>query len=323
MLSGDDHDFDNTLYIVPPRQEELTVAYFGADKADDSTGLRYYLERALGESPRRKVRVETIPAEQPLQSELTQAMRLAVVAGPLREERADALHKYVANGGTLLVTLLDSDASTLRRLADLPELGIAEASGKDFSLFGEISFGHPLFAPFADPRFGDFTKIHFWKHRRVTLPDAAKVNVLARFDNGDLAIIERTIGTGSLMVMTSSWRPADSQLATSSKFVPLMLSLLDRGQRENERMQFTVGDKMDGQEPSAGRADQPGIVDVVGRKVAVNLAADESRTSPLAVEELEQRGARLTSDEVRQATAARHASCASSNWKTGRSCGVG
>ena len=51
-----------------------------------------------------------------------------------------------------------------------------------FQIFAEIDFSHPLFAPFADPRFSDFTKIHFWKYRRLeasALPDA---HVVAKFD---------------------------------------------------------------------------------------------------------------------------------------------
>ncbi len=58
---------------------------------------------------------------------------------------------------------------TLAALTGWPDIQIAEASG-DYALLGQIDFTHPLFAPFADPRFSDFSHIHFWKHRRVTFP---------------------------------------------------------------------------------------------------------------------------------------------------------
>ena len=60
-------------------------------------------------------------------------------------------------------------SQTLAALTGLPELQITEAGG-DYALLGEIDFTHPLFAPFDDPRFSDFSHIHFWKHRRMEFP---------------------------------------------------------------------------------------------------------------------------------------------------------
>ena len=42
-----------------------------------------------------------------------------------------------------------------------------EAAVANYAMFGQMDFTHPLFAPFSDPRFGDFTKIRFWKHRKL------------------------------------------------------------------------------------------------------------------------------------------------------------
>ena len=51
--------------------------------------------------------------------------------------------------------------------------------------------------------------------------------MLARFENGDAAVIEKLVGKGRLVVLASGWQPADGQLARSSKFVPLMWALLE------------------------------------------------------------------------------------------------
>ena len=45
--------------------------------------------------------------------------------------------------------------------------------------------------------------------------------MLARFEAGDVAVAEKTDGKGRLVVFASGWQPVDSQLARSSKFVPL------------------------------------------------------------------------------------------------------
>jgi hypothetical protein len=69
-------------------------------------------------------------------------------------------------------------------------------------MLAEIDFRHPVFAPFVDPRFSDFTKIHFWKHRRLDpagLPDA---RVLAKFESGDPALLEIPVGKGRDLVLT-------------------------------------------------------------------------------------------------------------------------
>jgi hypothetical protein len=72
------------------------------------------------------------------------------------------------------------------------------------------------------------------------LPDA---RVLARFDSGDPAWIELPVGKGSLLVFTCGWHPSDSQLALSSKFVPLLYSILEYGGvRAGQQSQYFVGD---------------------------------------------------------------------------------
>jgi len=56
---------------------------------------------------------------------------------------------------------------------------------------------------------------------------ATPLRVLARFDSGDPAWVERRVGAGRLFALAGSWRPADSQLALSGKFVVLISRLLD------------------------------------------------------------------------------------------------
>ena len=108
-----------------------------------------------------------------------------------------------------------------------------------------------VFAPFADPRFSDFTHIHFWKHRRVEIPATAQARVLAKFDDGSPALLQFSVGKGNLLVLASGWNPADSQFAVSSKFPPFMQMLLDwSGAATPSRFQFLTGDAI----PSPGSA---------------------------------------------------------------------
>ena len=49
---------------------------------------------------------------------------------------------------------------------------------------------------------------------------------------GDPAIVQIPLGKGSVIVFTTSWRPSDSQLALSSKFVPLLGAILEQSSNQ-------------------------------------------------------------------------------------------
>ncbi len=55
ILTGELSDFDNTLYVTPIRQAEITIVYIGHDRADDQQGLQYFLRLALADTCRRGV----------------------------------------------------------------------------------------------------------------------------------------------------------------------------------------------------------------------------------------------------------------------------
>jgi hypothetical protein len=321
ILSGDDHEFDNTLYVVSPRREHVRVLYVGDDAADDVQGLRYFFESAATGTSRRTVELISRASQEAISAADLLDTRLAVIATNVSDSQAAALRQYMEQGGVGLCVMRDAAAAEgVARLLKQDALPTEEAAAGDYALLGQIDFAHPLFAQFSDPRFADFTKIRFWRHRRVRLPDDNAMHVLARFDQGDPFLFEQVIGKGRLLVATSGWHPTDSQLALSTKFVPLVGGLLERPQPGYEQSQHTVYEPIelppaaesgprqmfgpDGRKlelPEAATAfaaaDRPGIYRLAfsGRELplAVNLDADESRTAPFAVEELESRGARL------------------------------
>ena len=328
-LTGDEVDFDNHSFYVAPESERVTIAWLGSDSANDPANLRYYLQRVFSETPRRKVEMIS-PTMQTFSPELLTQAAFAVVPSRLAADEITALRDWLVRGKTALLVLTDAQMGpTLAALTGLPEIHITEATG-NFALLGEIDFTHPIFAPFADPRFSDFAHIHFWKHRHLEIPATANARVLAKFDDGSPALAQFTVGKGNLLVLASGWNPADSQFAVSSKFPPLMQTLLDwSGSAAPARSQFLTGDaipspasadttvewqKPDGKKLSLAigapftETDLPGIyVATFGgkeRRFAVNLTLDESRTAPLSPDELARLGVPLqTAAEVPSAKA--------------------
>ena len=248
-LSGDEVDFDNVSYYAAPEVEHVSIAWFGLDSDNDPTKMRYYLQRAFPDTLRRQVKVISPTVQLTFSPELLNQAAFAVIPGRLAPEEITAAHDWLAHGKTALFVLTDEQAApTLAALTDLHEIKITEAGG-EYALLGEIDFTHPIFVPFADPRFSDFAHIHFWKHRRLEIPAAANARVLAKFDDGSPALTQIPVGQGNLLVLASGWNPADSQFAVSSKFPPLMQTLLDwSGAAAPSRFQFLTGEAI----PSPG-----------------------------------------------------------------------
>jgi hypothetical protein len=69
--------------------------------------------------------------------------------------------------------------------------------------------------------------VHFWKYRRIDCTPLPGCRVLATFDGGAVAIGEFRVGSGRVVFFTSGWHPSDSQLAVSTKFVPMLNGLVD------------------------------------------------------------------------------------------------
>jgi hypothetical protein len=323
-LRGDTEDFDNHLYLTSESRPSSTVIYLGRDAPDDPSGLSYYLKRAFEAITRREVKFDARSPKASLSLPPGLAVPLVVLSEETSDENVAVLRRFARDGGTVLfVVSAAGKAPTLSALADVPTVETEDSPAQSDALLSEIAFDHPLFAPFATPQYNDFTKIRFWKYRRLGAQSLGKARVLARFEKGDPAVIEKPIEKGRLVILTSGWNPADSQLARSSKFLPLVSALLENPiagpdlsatRLVGEPVPMPEGAvavrKPDGSrvELAPGRsafeeADAPGIYEVEtakgAREFAVNLDPSESNTTPLAAETLEQYGCRLAANASR------------------------
>jgi len=324
VLTGDDQDFDNTLYVMPELRQQVNILYVGSDDPNDAAGMLYYLRQAFGAGKALTSHVVHRSGGETLSAIDVDAAHLIVVTDPLNQQSITPLRHYLESGKPLLlVTKSAESTAALSGLAGLNRIESQEADVGRYTMLGRLEFDHPLLKPFSDPRFGDFTRIHFWKYRRVNLADCPEARVLARFDNNDPAWFEIPVGRGTLLVWTSGWQPSDSDLALSSKFVPLLYGTLEYGGTLTEhRSQYFVGDavpmfsqmppaatdiqirrpdgsvvRLDKDRQDFAQTDLPGVYTIqssAGERVfALNLPAGESRTDPMPVEDLEKFGVSL------------------------------
>ena len=332
ILTGDDHDFDNRLYLAPHLKQQINIVYIGSESPDDPREMPYYVQRCFGASQALNPKIIFHPADSVLADADIATAHFVIVADVLERKLVGALRQYLQSGRTaLLVMKSPQSAATVAALTGIDNLQSEEAEIDGYAMLDRIEFNHPLLAPFAEPRFGDFTNIHFWKYRSVDMTQLPDARVLASFDSNEPALFEQPVGTGSLLVLASSWHPSDSQLALSSKFVPLLYSILEYGGvLVGHRSQHFVGDSIpiprspmptlslpngsqpadlkirkpddsvispDASQQSFAEADQPGIYTIESsagnRLFAVNLPVAECRTSPMSVEDLEGLGVSL------------------------------
>ena len=317
VLTGDDEPFDNVVHVLPPQPVEVRVAYIGADAQGEAREPLFFLRRALPESRRQTAKVVAFaPASAP-SAEAVGAARLVVVTAAVPDATADALRAAAEKGGTVVFAPGNAAAGpTLSRLVGQAGLGLSEERPPSHALLAALDFRHPLLAPFNDPRFSDFTRIHWWRYRRVSgeLPPTAKV--VARFDTGDPAWVDFSVGRGRVVFLASSWSVADSQFALSSKFIPWLFGLLDlAGAGLEVAAHPRVGDALalpEGRTSPVAVRQPDGVVAQAGPEVArwevtmpgtyrvgdtvrvgVNMDPAEGRTAPLPPDRLESVGVRM------------------------------
>jgi hypothetical protein len=331
VLTGDDHDFDNALYIAPHLTQQANILYIGSDKDGDFEGMLYYVQRAFRATGSLDPHVIWRSAENLTDADIA-AAHLIIVTDAIAPGCIDSVRRYLESGRTVLLVLKSPDtAKTIAALAGIETIESQEADVNTYAMLDRIEFKHPLLAPFSEPRFGDFTRIHFWKHRQINIDNLPGAEVLAWFDSNDPALFELHVAKGSLLVLASGWHPSDSQLALSSKFVPLLYSILEYGGIfANRQSQYFVGDNvpispstgsgsanpstrlrtgieirkpddsviaLDAGQESFTQTDLPGIYTIKsppGNQVfALNLPAKECQTAVMPIEDLEGFGVRL------------------------------
>ena len=335
QLEGDNSDFDNRYYMSrsEPIQSRLLCVEAGSRAPDESLG--YFLRQLPMSDAARTV---TFQSREPASQEpwpSAEDTPLIVASHDLSTSDLDGLAIYLNQGGNLL-WVWDSVASVksgvsqskpfdytvgLEKLSGLSDFKVSEAEVRQYAMLESIDFKHPLFADLSDSKFNDFSKIRFWKHRRLETQQHDAWRILAKFDDGSPALICKEHGTGKLWILMAGWQPSESQLALSTKFVPFISSLYRMATPViQDPSSYRVGmsleipsdhrvldptgnevnrDGLDGKASKMIVFSEPGIYRRIvpnGTEslLAVNLVESESNTSVGSLERLEKLGVVMT-----------------------------
>ena len=250
-LPDDPITTDNTHHFVLSPGTALQVLIVEAAGAQSDVSL--YLRGALGISDdgRFDVRTRRSSTVRPADLDGTAVAFLNDVQ--IDGASAERLRSFVEDGGGLLVAFGQGGGGWPASAADLlpGSVGPIEdrIQGRGGRL-GYLDYEHPVFEVFAGPRSGDFTGARFYRARSLAPSDSAAV--LARFDDGSVALAEARHGEGSVMLWTSSLDAFWNDLALQPVFLPWVHRLTEYlGGRAEAVPWFVTGQVVDLADPDA------------------------------------------------------------------------
>ncbi|NIR34565.1 MAG: hypothetical protein GWO22_00545, partial [Actinobacteria bacterium] len=165
---------------------------------------------------------------------------------------AERLRAFVEEGGGLIVAFGEGGGWPGSAGDLLPGTvgGAQDRMQGPGGRLGYLDYEHPIFEVFAGPRSGDFTGARFYRARRFEPSDSAAI--LARFDDGSVALAELRRGRGRVLVWTSSLDAWWNDLALQPVFLPFVHRLAEYlGGRTEAVPWFVTGQVVDLADPEA------------------------------------------------------------------------
>jgi hypothetical protein len=211
---------DNTFhFVVGPSQPLAVLIIESGDRASSS----FYLSRALSIGSAPAFRVEVLPASRATPAALDG--RSVVILNDTVVPQGigvNGLQQYVERGGGLLVAVGQRTTWPPNDAALLPgRLGtvIDRTSGRGGAI-GYLDYGHPALEVFKAPRSGDFSGARILRYRPVE--PGPEDRVLARFDDGAAAAVERRLGEGRVIAWSTSLDDSWNDLVLKPVYLPLV-----------------------------------------------------------------------------------------------------
>jgi len=268
-IESDALEIDNRHYFTVQSMSSIKVhCVNGEQKRNDIDDETFFLSRALKRTgvegtPIDYTESTTIPSNDAI---LRYDVLVIANVRSITAAEADRIKKFVNGGGGLIISLGDQvDSSVyLQHLGDTdnPLLpctimqAVGDPIGKEvFQLIASVDYRHPIFMPFSNPNHGDFAKGRFYRYfQSVPVEEAS---VIAAFDEGNPAVVEKTYGNGRVICFTSTIDREWNDLPIHAVYLPFLhetikyLALRQAGQIPDYR----VGDGIEysGNQSSAGK----------------------------------------------------------------------
>jgi hypothetical protein len=239
LAEEDGSPLDNTLYFALAVDQQVRVALVKprrpeVARADDA----FYLEQALAPSGADgwAVRATTLTPDQVTTEPLAGYAVVFCVNLPAPEPpAAERLRDYVWAGGHLFWICGDNmQADAYNRMstllngqllpAPLGELRGPPAGKGDSRHIAALDKEHPALAPLAEPA-SVYESVLVHRHFTFAADAQPPARVLARLDDGQPLLLERTVGSGSVLMLGTAAHTDWTNLPLKPLFLPLFARL--------------------------------------------------------------------------------------------------
>jgi hypothetical protein len=212
---------DNVFhFVVSPSQRVKLVL---VERPGASRAASLYLAQALALSEAPAFDVVQRPGGGVTPDDLKGAAVIVLNDVAVSQSFAEQLSKFVEGGGGLFAAYGERATWPTELATVVPALpmGTVDRTRGTPGRIGSVEYGSPVFESFRGPRSGDFSAARFYNYRAVT-PAAEGSRVLARYDDGAPALLERRFGNGRSLVWTSTLDVAWNDMALKPVFLPFI-----------------------------------------------------------------------------------------------------
>ena len=211
---------DNAYHFVvsPPQRVKVVIV----ERPGTSRAASLYLSQALGLGDAPAFDVTLRPMESLSAEDISGAGVIVLNDVPVSQVTAERLAAFVKRGGGLFAAFGERASWPAAVEGILPGIpgGTADRTKGSPGRVGALDYGHPIFESFRAPRSGDFSSARFYNYRAVTV--APEVQVLARFDDGAPALLEKRVEAGRVIAWTSTLDVTWNDLALKPVFLPFI-----------------------------------------------------------------------------------------------------
>lgn len=246
----------------------------------------FYLQRALGQGTEPAFYVDISNAAEIREDELDNIDVVVINDAPIPGGRSgQALQRFLYGGGGLLIVAADrlqgswpNDETgfvpgVLGPVVDRDDANPARILGAHLT--------HPVWAAFADPDGGNLAGAQVYRYR--ILNDVAPHDVIARYDNDAVAIAERRVGRGRVLVVTTTLDPYWNTLPMQAGYLPFLHTALKYLARYASTPQaFVVGDVVDLGRYAKGRPGHATAAAALARGAAATVKTPAGQQQRLA-----------------------------------------
>ncbi|MBA2303124.1 MAG: hypothetical protein H0W08_10870, partial [Acidobacteria bacterium] len=267
---------DNVFHFVVSPSQRVKVIIVERQAASRAASLYLAQALALSESPSFDVVQRPMGGVSP--EDIATAAVVMLNDVPVSKTMAEQLSRFVEGGGGLFAAFGERATWPAEQAAVVPALpmGTIDRTRGTPGRIGSVEYGSPVFESFRGPRSGDFSSARFYHYREVAAADGSRI--LARFDDGAPALLERSFGNGRALLWTSTLDVAWNDMALKPVFLPFIHRLGATLASYKQRPPFmTVGD-VTSTAPAAGpggtRARTPSALPVVLTPAGKRLAPE-------------------------------------------------